>query len=112
MNKKEVKALEMKTKENDLEAIKTLAQAYFNGDGVKKSKGKAIELYTQGAELGDGECAYILGDYYERGLIVRQDYNKSRHFYMIAAKAHHPKATYKMGYYLDYEEAKKLGYHA
>ena len=91
-----------KVEAGDLESYVSLAECYWNGDGVKKSKTKAKELLDEGAQKGSGECAYRLGMLYEKGLTVEQNYETARSYFMLAARNHHPAGTYKLAYYYQY----------
>lgn len=120
-----VKELMKKVETGDLESYVILAECYWSGDGVKKSKTKAKELLDEGAQKGSGECAYRLGMLYEKGLSVDQSYETARSYFMLAARNHHPVGTYKLAYYYQYgygiykdqdeakkyyQQAKELGY--
>ena len=101
-----------KVEAGDLESYVSLAECYWNGDGVKKSKTKAKELLDEGAQKGSGECAYRLGMLYEKGLTVEQNYETARSYFMLAARNHHPAGTYKLAYYYQYEEVFAYKYNA
>lgn len=42
-------------------AIKALADSYYSGDGVEKNLDKALFLYMQAADMGDGAAQFNLG---------------------------------------------------
>lgn len=56
----------------DTEAMRNLASAYLEGDGVEKNAPEALRLYTAAAEKGDGSAIYTLVNLYSgRGSIPR-----------------------------------------
>ena len=70
----------------DPEAINFVAQKYYHGDlGLQKDKRKAVELWTEAAELGSIHATYNLGvaHYYGKG--VQQDMAKAVDFFKRAA---------------------------
>ncbi len=87
---------------NEKEVMLMLGYAYWNGEGINKSKTKAIEVWTKGSELGNGECSYHLGELYEKGLIVDMSANKARTFYQASASQGYLEGIYKTGYCFEY----------
>lgn len=51
----------------DASACRRLGQCYEQGYGVEKDSKKALELYEQADEGGDGIASYLVGECYERG---------------------------------------------
>ena len=66
-----------------------LGQCYFLGDGVPKDWGKAIDLWSKGAELGDAGSQFNLGVCYMNGEHVTKDTTKARHCFEQAAEQGH-----------------------
>ena len=85
----DIETLRKEVTQGNMQALFSLAQKYWQGEGVKKSKKKALELWNEGALKGDGACAFHLGTLYEKGLIVKKDYNQARYYYLIAYRNHH-----------------------
>ena len=52
------------TEKNYNWAYYNLAECYYNGNGVKKDKNKAYELYRKAAELGIEEARSIINNWY------------------------------------------------
>lgn len=72
-----------------------LGQLYTEGygDDIFQDEVYAAQLFTQAADLGHAESAYILGDAYEHGkLSCPRDPALSVHFYTGAAQRGHPAA--------------------
>ena len=60
--------LQARVKKKDPEAIRVLGEKYRLGElGLQKDWQKAIDLWTEAAELGSIESLYCLGLAYERG---------------------------------------------
>ena len=97
-----IKTLIKEAEKGDLDAIYALGQAYWDGEGIKKKKTEAISWWDQGARSGSSACAVKLAGMYEKGLIVKQDYNRAREYYMMAAYHDDPLGLYKMGYYYEF----------
>jgi TPR repeat protein len=112
----DIETLRKEVTQGNMQALFSLAQKYWQGEGVKKSKKKALELWNEGALKGDGACAFHLGTLYEKGLIVKKDYNQARYYYLIAYRNHHKEGTLRLAYfyehglglYKDIEKAKEL----
>ena len=60
---------------------------------------KAVELWTEAAELGSIEALFELGMACGRGDGVGQDRAKSTEFYTKAAMQEHPNSRYNLGYF-------------
>lgn len=54
-------------------AIKALADSYYSGDGIDEDKQKALELYKEAADKGDGAAQFNLGIIYLRGYAGDKD---------------------------------------
>ena len=82
----------------DPAAILFLGQEYFFGLlGLKKDTRKAVELWTEAADLGSVEALYNLGNVYSRGDGVQQDKAKASGFYEKAAMQGHVESRHNLG---------------
>ncbi|EJK45354.1 hypothetical protein THAOC_36032 [Thalassiosira oceanica] len=74
----------------DALAKSILGEVYYHGKlGLKRDVPRAVELYTEAAELGSMYAHYSLGDIYYTGNGVEQDKARSiRHFQQAAMKGH------------------------
>ncbi len=87
LEKNEVTAFDLFSKasaQNIPEAILNLGFCYLYGTGVPKNTEKGIDLVTKAAELDDLNANYILGDFYETGNFVKQDYQLASDYYKKA----------------------------
>ncbi|EJK70365.1 hypothetical protein THAOC_08280, partial [Thalassiosira oceanica] len=79
-----------RVKKKDPEAIDLLAQKYCNGElGLQKDMQRAVELWTEAAELGSVDALYNLGLAHDRGDGVQQDKEKSIQLWSKAAMQGH-----------------------
>ncbi|MBL4835995.1 MAG: sel1 repeat family protein [Kordiimonadaceae bacterium] len=69
---KEIVKLRKKAKK-DTRAMAVLADHYFWGIGMKRSKARALELYKKSYAAGDAMAVYHMGLFYETGLDVNND---------------------------------------
>ncbi|EJK51199.1 hypothetical protein THAOC_29650, partial [Thalassiosira oceanica] len=83
----------------DPAAINYLGGKYRFGLGLRLQKDtrKAVELWTEAAELGSTEALYNLGVAYEYGVGVQQDMAKAVEFYRKAAMQGHDLARHNLG---------------
>ncbi|EJK52311.1 hypothetical protein THAOC_28429 [Thalassiosira oceanica] len=82
----------------DPAAINNLGQNYFQGMlGLQKDTRKAVELWTEAAELGSIEALCNLGVVYNDGEGVQQDKAKAVEFYEKAAMQGHVMSRCKLG---------------
>jgi len=81
----------------DAEAIEFLGSKYYHGSrGLAKNLPRAIELWTEAAELGSEEAHYNLGvDYYGRG--VEEDKPRGIRLWQEAAMKGHVDSSYNLG---------------
>ncbi|WP_264080319.1 tetratricopeptide repeat protein [Taylorella equigenitalis] len=63
---------------NNLDAAVTLGWMYSKGIGVEKDTSKAFELYNLGADGGQREGLFNLGNYFMNGIYVQKDYEMAR----------------------------------
>ncbi|EJK48681.1 hypothetical protein THAOC_32499 [Thalassiosira oceanica] len=82
----------------DPESINFLGEQYHYGTlGFQKDMRKAVELWTEAAELGSIGALYNLGLSYFQGEGVQQDKAKGAEFYMKAAMEGHAWSRYNLG---------------
>ena len=82
----------------DPTAIHDLGLNYYYGKlGLQKDMRKAVELWTEAAELGSTEALYSLGVAYSLGEGVQQDMAKAAEFYTKAATQGHVEARNNLG---------------
>ena len=78
----------------DAGAMCVLADQYYHGDlGLLQDQEKAMELWTQAADLGLSKAHFHLGAYYHAG----GDSKKEKFHYEAAAMAGHEDARYNLG---------------
>ncbi|WP_400239101.1 ATP-binding cassette domain-containing protein [Methanomethylophilus alvi] len=53
---------------NNLDAIKRLANMYYSGDSIEKDYSKALQLYVKSSKLGDSWSKLRVGEMYRDGL--------------------------------------------
>ncbi|EJK69409.1 hypothetical protein THAOC_09335, partial [Thalassiosira oceanica] len=82
----------------DPQAISFLGKKYFFGDlGLQKDERRAVELYTEAAELGSVEALFELGNAYDNGKGVQQDNATAVKFFAKAAMQGHAESRYNLG---------------
>ncbi|EJK47083.1 hypothetical protein THAOC_34223 [Thalassiosira oceanica] len=82
----------------DPEAIRFLGDQYSQGRlGLEKDMARAVELWTEAAELGSAGAWYNLGAVYIRGDGVEQNEARGISFYEKAAMLGHPIARHNLG---------------
>ena len=81
-------------------AIEFLGIKYCAGGlGLQKDVRKAVELWTEAAELGSAEALYDLGVAYYSGSGVQQDKARAFQFYTKAAMQGHVESRHNLGNY-------------
>ena len=63
-----------------------LASLYYQGHGVEKDLGRAVELFTEAAEKGYKGSQANLGLMYQKGDGVKRDIEKAIYYYTAAGK--------------------------
>ena len=97
-----------RVKKKDPEAIHFLGNQYYNGQlGLQKDMEKAVELFTEAAELGSVDALYNLGVAYRRGDGVQEHKAKGAEFLTKAAMQGHVESRYN----LSCDEFQKENYH-
>ena len=94
-------------KEEKLTSAQKLAQEIEFAGLYEYDKGNfttAVSLFKKGAERGDSHSQFRLGEMYERGKGVLQNYAEAVRWYKLSAKQGHSSAQYNLG--LMYDEGK------
>ncbi|EJK63031.1 hypothetical protein THAOC_16336 [Thalassiosira oceanica] len=82
----------------DPDAINYLGGLYFYGQlGLQKDMRKAVELWTEAAELGSIGALFNLGNAYRLGEGVQEDEAKALEFYKKAAMQGHVESRHNLG---------------
>ena len=100
-NKADILAMiQKRVAKKDPEAIVTLGIQHCHGGlGLRKDMRKAVELFTEAAELGSAQAIFHLGDAHGSGDGVHQDMAKAVEFYRKAAMRGHVEARHKLAHY-------------
>jgi len=67
--------------------------------GLRKNERKAVDLWTEAAELGSVEALYNLGAMYHYGMSVEENKAKSAEFYTKAALRGSVEGRFQLGVY-------------
>ena len=91
--------IQARVEKKDPEAIYHLGGKYFQGGfGLQKDVRKAVELWTEAAELGSIDALYNLGVAYYYGKGVEQDMAKADEYYKKAAMQGHVDSRHNLGH--------------
>ena len=95
----ELAMIQARAEKNDPVAINNLAERYCFGElGLQKDMRKAVELWTEAAELGSVVALYDLGLVYRNGEGgVHEDMAKAVHFWSKAAMQGHVESRHNLG---------------
>lgn len=63
---------------------------------------KDFQSLVEDAEDGDCNSQFFLGNIYYHGIIVKQDYEKALHYYLLSAEQGKPAAMYNVGNWYEY----------
>lgn len=85
----DIAKLEKKVAKKDPVAMRMLAWFYLNGNLVGRDESRAVELYTNAAELGDARALYSLGVLHYEGAagFKKNDENRAQGMELIAQAA-------------------------
>ena len=90
--------IQARVAKKDPAAIHLLGQKYYHGRlGLQKDKQRAIQLWTEAAEVGSIEALYSLGLAYFSGDRVQQDKAKAAEFFAKAAMQGHVECRNNLG---------------
>jgi len=99
-NAESLAMVQARAEKKDPEAIFFLAGKYFHGTfGLQKDMRKAVELYTEAAELGSLEALHNLGVAYYNGKGVQEDKATGVEFHKKAAMQGFVQSRYNLGYF-------------
>ena len=97
-NADELAMIQARVKKKDPAAIYHLGAKYLEGGlGFQKDTRKAIELFTEAAELGSIEALSHLGDAYHFGYGIQQDEAKAAEYYRKGAMRGDAECRYNTG---------------
>ena len=100
--------IRVRVEKKDPAAIEFLGEQYYHGlIGLQKDIEKAVELFTEAAELGSIQALYNLGVAHECGEGVQKDRSKAAQFYEKAATLGHVVSRHNLGC----DEVEKGNYH-
>jgi len=90
--------IQKRVSNGDADAIYHLGSKYFHGEfGLTKDVPRAIELWTEAAELGSAEAHYDLGDTYYYGDGVQEDKPRGVRHWQTAAMEGHVSSRHCLG---------------
>ena len=78
--------------QQEVNILLNIAKGYELGIGMAKNLVQAVLIYSQAAEKGCAEAAYHLGELYEKGEGLPQDYKQAIDWYAKAVSLYHPSA--------------------
>ncbi|EJK76503.1 hypothetical protein THAOC_01729, partial [Thalassiosira oceanica] len=94
----ELAMIRARVKKKDPEAIFFLGSKFFFGElGLQKDMRRAVELWTEAAELGSIDALFDLGNAYFNGDGVQEDKGKAAELYKKAAMQGHVECRYSLG---------------
>ncbi|EJK44473.1 hypothetical protein THAOC_36982 [Thalassiosira oceanica] len=94
----ELAMIQKRVNKGDAEAIADLAHQYFDGDlGLQKDVPRAIELWTEAAELGSLDAHHELGDRYYFGDGIEEDKKKGIYHWVQAAMLGESESRHRLG---------------
>jgi TPR repeat protein len=81
----------------DADAIDSLADRYWRGDGVNRDRSKAVELYRKAAELGNDDAMLQMGFLYENGRDLPKSDDQAVAWFRRAVDAGNESAMFHLG---------------
>ena len=81
----------------NIHSMNNVGAMYFNGRGVTRNYGEAVNWFRKAAEAGNPQAMYNLGAMYEAGKGVSKSASTARSWYERAAAAGHEGARQKLG---------------
>ena len=88
----EIKEIVPEELQQEVNILLNIAKGYELGIGMAKNLAQAVLIYSQAAEKGCAEAAYHLGELYEKGEGLPQDYQCAIDWYTKAVSLYHPSA--------------------
>ena len=99
-DKSAIAMIQRRVVQGDAEAMKILADYYDSGShGLAKRVSRAIELWTEAAELGSVGAQYQLGNRYFIGKGVEEDRSRAIHHWEQAAMKGHTESRHFLGHF-------------
>ena len=99
-NAKALAQVQKRVDAKDSEAVDFLASNYYCGTyGLEKDVPRAIELWTEAAELGCNDARYKLSCMFSHGNGVPQDKTKAARYLELAAMQGHVESRHNLGYH-------------
>lgn len=80
------------------EAIFSLGELYYYGNGIAQDYQKSLELYTSPLLKDHPEALFSIGVQYDLGEGVEQSYEKSFEYFLKASALNHNPSTFNVGY--------------
>lgn len=80
------------TQDEEYTILLNIAKGYEMGIGMTKNLAQAVLIYNQAADKGCAEAAFHLGELYEQGDGLPQDYQQAIEWYTKAIALYHPSA--------------------
>lgn len=93
----QIKAMNQKAANGDLQAQAELAERYYKGDGLKQDYTQAAHWYKKLAETGVLKAQLTLGLMYIKGSGVKKNDEEAVHWLTQAAEQRLPMAQYLLG---------------
>ena len=94
--------IQKRVDKGDAEAIYQLGEQYFNGElGLAKDVPRAVELWTEAAELGSLDAHYHIGLAYYNGDGVEEDKPRSTEHWQQAAMKGDARSRHNLGFVED-----------
>ena len=84
--------------QQEVNILLNIAKGYELGIGMAKNLAQAVLIYSQAAEKGCAEAAYHLGELYEKGEGLPQDYKQAIDWYAKAVSLYNPLAEERKKY--------------
>ncbi|EJK65330.1 hypothetical protein THAOC_13819 [Thalassiosira oceanica] len=97
-DEEELALVRKRVSKKDPGAIMYHAHQYYHGVILQKDVLKAVELWTEAAELGSIEALFDLGNYYHSGAWVEKDDEKAVQLWSKAAMQGHAESRYQLGW--------------
>ena len=84
-------------KQGDAAAQTYLGHMYYQGEGVTKDYGQAVNWFRKGAEQGNADAQWRLGVMYNRGEGVTKDYGQAVNWFRKGAEQGNAGAQWRIG---------------
>ncbi|SDI59004.1 TPR repeat [Proteiniclasticum ruminis] len=78
------------SKNGNFESMRELGELFVNRMGAKEDQDRAVELFSQGAQIGDPICQLRLGYIYLEGELLEKDEAKALYWFRLSAEQENP----------------------